>query len=147
MKDFFKELFEYNHHMNQQLIDSLLQSPQNISEKSLKLMSHILNAQNIWNSRIENITPLYGIWQEHEPVSWTAIDQNNTTKTIVILENADLQKNIAYKTSQGQPFENSVRDILFHAINHSTHHRGQIASDMKQHGVQPIISDYIFYKR
>lgn len=58
-----------------------------------------------------------------------------------------LKKKISYKNSRGERFENSVRDILFHVINHSTYHRGQIATDCKLHGMTPLATDYIFYKR
>lgn len=147
MKEFFRELFEYNHHMNQEFIAELLKQQQNIPEKSRLLMSHLLNAQHIWNSRIEKLEPRYKIWQLHEPGEWATIDSTNHLKTLELLNHVNFDQSIAYKTSQGQPFENTVRDILFHAVNHGTHHRGQIASDMKQNGFEPVVSDYIFYKR
>ena len=37
--------------------------------------------------------------------------------------------------------------MLFHFVNHSTYHRGQIASNLKEHGIEPLVTDYIFYKR
>lgn len=40
-----------------------------------------------------------------------------------------------------------IQQILFHIANHFTHHRGQIISDLRQNGIEPRISDYIFYKR
>lgn len=54
---------------------------------------------------------------------------------------------IGYKTSKGDAFQNTVKDILFHIINHSTYHRGQIAANCKEYGIEPLMSDYIFYKR
>ena len=49
--------------------------------------------------------------------------------------------------SKGETFSNKIKDILFHIINHSTYHRAQIATDLKQNGIEPINTDYIFYKR
>jgi uncharacterized damage-inducible protein DinB len=54
---------------------------------------------------------------------------------------------IAYKNTRGESFENSVRDILFHINNHSTHHRAQIAARIREAGITPPTSDYIFYRR
>lgn len=52
MKDFFKELFEYSHHYNQKLIEIIQINPENISDKALKIFSHILNAHHVWNNRL-----------------------------------------------------------------------------------------------
>ena len=62
-------------------------------------------------------------------------------------EAVDLNNIILYKTTKGQAFENKTSDILFHIINHSTYHRGQIAADFRQTGTEPLSTDYIFYKR
>jgi uncharacterized damage-inducible protein DinB len=44
-------------------------------------------------------------------------------------------------------FSNDIKSIIFHVINHSTYHRGQIASEFKQNGLDPMVTDYILYKR
>ena len=45
MKTFFGELFEYNRHMNNELIKAMVEQQDMITDKSLELMNHILNAQ------------------------------------------------------------------------------------------------------
>ena len=75
------------------------------------------------------------------------INFTNYQNSLRIVEEYDFDERIRYTTSRGETFESTVRDILFHAINHSTYHRGQIASDFKLHGMTPLITDYIFYKR
>jgi len=59
MKDFFKELFEYSHHYNQGLIEIIQNNPDNISDKALKIFSHILNAHHVWNNRLIRNIPKY----------------------------------------------------------------------------------------
>ncbi|MDO1499494.1 DinB family protein [Winogradskyella maritima] len=54
---------------------------------------------------------------------------------------------MSYESSEGRLFANTVQDILFHIINHSAHHRGQIMMDLRQNGLEPLALDYIFYKR
>lgn len=147
MEDFFKELFDYSHHFNQQFIQLFLANPEKSSEKALKLMSHIINAHSVWNARIEHKTSPFGVWEMHDTDKLLAIENENYQCTIQILENKDLSKMIAYTTSNGQPFNSIVKDILFHIINHSTYHRAQISSEWRQNGVAPIMSDYIFYNR
>jgi uncharacterized damage-inducible protein DinB len=54
---------------------------------------------------------------------------------------------VEYENSEGRTFANDVKDILFHVVNHSTHHRGQIMMDLRASGITPEPLDYIFYKR
>ncbi len=62
MIDFFKELFEYSHHYNQQLARVFTEQSTLTSEKAIKLFSHVLNAHHIWNSRITQEQNRFGVW-------------------------------------------------------------------------------------
>ncbi|OYX25018.1 MAG: damage-inducible protein DinB [Flavobacteriales bacterium 32-35-8] len=147
MKPFFKELFEYNHYSNQKLWTVFNEHPDKTSKKSITLFNHILNAHHIWNSRINQIQNSYGVWDKHPIKNCLEIDKTNYDNSLLILDKFDLNTIINYKTSNGLAFKNSIRDTLFHVINHSTYHRGQIATDFKHHGLTPLVTDYIFYKR
>lgn len=147
MKPFFKELFEYSHYYNQQLADIFINNPENTSAKSINLFSHILNAHQIWTNRISPKQPLFGGWQIHEPQRFQHIDQENFNHSLFILDQYELEEQMNYTVSTGQTFTSSIRDILFQVINHSTYHRAQIATEFKQHGIAPLPTDYIFYKR
>lgn len=147
METFFKELFEYNYHFNQKLAEVFVAQAEKTSEKSVKLFSHVLNAHHIWNSRIENKAQTFGVWDIHAADDFEQINQTNYEHSIYILENVDLNSISYYKNSKGQSFQNKVGDMLFHVINHSTYHRGQIASEFRQNGMGPLVTDYIFYKR
>ncbi|MGN6602969.1 MAG: DinB family protein [Ginsengibacter sp.] len=143
MKSFFKELFEYNHQYNQKLYDQFKEHQ--ISVKPLRLFNHILNAHHIWNNRIESKDPAFSPWDLHLLYDLKDMDQSNFEQSLLILEDFDLEDMIHY--TKGEAFDNSVRDILFHIINHSTYHRGQIAASFRVHGLEPLVSDYIFYRR
>lgn len=147
MKQFFKELFEYSHHFNQKLADVFNDNQDKTSEKAVKLYNHILNAHQIWNNRIDPKQTTFGVWELHAAQDLKSIDKANYEQTLQILDTFDLNEIISYSNSKGQGFSNNIRDILFHVINHSTYHRGQIATEFKQHGLDPLVTDYIFYKR
>ena len=147
MTPFFKELFQYNHHFNQKLASVFSEHADKTPEKSARWFSHILNAHHVWNSRIMSQSNRYGVWQIHNVDELGDIDRQNYLDSIKILDQGSPETMIKYFTSKGEPFTNSTRDILFHVINHSTYHRGQIAADFRQHGLEPIVTDYIFYKR
>jgi uncharacterized damage-inducible protein DinB len=147
MNSFFQELFDYSHHYNQMLAEEFQKNGDRIPEKSIKLFSHLLNAHHIWNSRINGHISAYTIWQVHTSDHFLWMDLDNYENTKKILEIKSLEEKITYVNSQGNQFTNTIRDILFHVVNHSTYHRAQIASDLKQSGIEPLITDYIFYKR
>ncbi|MBX2930873.1 MAG: hypothetical protein KF781_02870 [Chitinophagaceae bacterium] len=148
MTSFFKELFEYSHHFNQKLFDVFNSSSSDkVPEKSVKLFNHILNAHQIWNNRVDAQQQAFGVWEIHTISNLKNIDQTNYQQTLQILDKCNLTEIINYTNSKGQIFSNSIRDILFHIINHSTYHRAQIATEFKQHGLEPLVTDYIFYKR
>ena len=147
MTAFFTELFSYNRWCNQQLVATLSGYGPQTGEKVISLFSHILNAHQIWNSRIKQEVPTVGVWDLRPVGTWEEADARNYANTCSILKEADQSSVVSYTNSSGRRFTNRVSDILFHVVNHSTYHRGQIALLLRQQGLEPILSDYIFYKR
>jgi uncharacterized damage-inducible protein DinB len=147
MNSFFKELFEYNHHTNQKLIAAISEHTEQLPEKCAMLMSHMLNAHQIWNSRIARNEASFGVWDIHPMENWKDINQKNYEHTLLILDKFDLNDMINYTNTKGQTFSNVMRDMLFQVINHYSYHRGQIAVIFRESGLEPLLTDYIFYKR
>ncbi len=146
MKEKLVDLFEYTYHFNKEMIKVISENLQMVDEKTISLINHTLNAQQVWNSRIVNEKP-FEVWQINPFENLNEINQQNFNKSIEIIENFDFDQRIGYKNSRGNKFENTIFEMLFQAINHSTYHRGQINSLLIQNGIEPILTDYIFYKR
>jgi uncharacterized damage-inducible protein DinB len=147
MKSFLDQLFDYNFHSNKKLIEECLKLDK-VPPKSVSLFSHILNAHHIWNARVLESSVLYEVWQEHPLDDWGDIHYENQRSSFEIITKTDnFEIRIDYENTEGQLFNNTLQDILFHIINHSTHHRSQIAVDFRNAGIDPLILDYIFYKR
>lgn len=146
MRGEFQDLFKYSHHVNQKLIAVLSGNRTKLSERTVQLINHLLNAHQIWNARISQEMVL-GVWQLNAWEDLQGIDQKNYLKSLQILEEIDLEQMVFYKNSSGSKFSDKAKDILFHIINHSTYHRAQIAILMREQGIEPINTDYIFYKR
>ncbi|ASW73387.1 damage-inducible protein DinB [Chryseobacterium piperi] len=140
------DLFEYTHHYNREIINFISENISKIDDKTIALINHTLNAQQIWNSRILGSEP-FEVWQINPFENLIEINHQNFIKSLDIVQNFDLDTRIGYRNSRGTKFENSIFEMLFHAINHSTYHRGQINSLLKQNDLQPLLTDYIFYKR
>jgi uncharacterized damage-inducible protein DinB len=148
ISDFFQDLFEYNQQMNELFIRSL-QSDEEAPDKADELMSHLLNAHHIWLSRINKENYEHGVWDVHLPAEMRALNKNLHQKTFQLLESDIFSSNqaIAYKNTKGESHQNQLQEILMHIINHSTHHRGQVALLIRQKEIDPPVSDYIFFKR
>ncbi len=147
MKEFFKELFEYNHNVNQKVAEVFKTYPHKTSEKSIQLFSHIIDAHHIWNSRINGKTEQYAVWMLQPVSAFEDIDTANYQESLQVLASFDLNHHLNYTNSRGLTFNNSIRDTLFHVINHSNYHRAQIATEFKLNGIEPLLTDYIMYKR
>ncbi|MCT2564254.1 DinB family protein [Chryseobacterium herbae] len=146
MKEKLIDLFEYTYHFNKEMIKVISENITKVDEKTISLINHTINAQQIWNSRILG-EKSFEVWQINPFESLEEINHQNFEKSINIIQDFDLDKRAEYQNSRGTKFENSIFEMLFHAINHSTYHRGQINSLLKQNGIEPLLTDYIFYKR
>jgi uncharacterized damage-inducible protein DinB len=146
MKEFFKDIFAYHNHFNQRLTEQLIENKVRLPDRTISLFSHSINAHQIWNARIVKKEE-YGVHQVHRLEDCKIIDNENYVETLKILEERGLDEMITYTNSKGLEFHNSIQEILFHVANHFSHHKGQIISNIRQSGVAPIVTDYIFYKR
>lgn len=146
MKEKLADLFEYTFHFNKKMIAVISENISGVDEKIIGLINHTLNAQQVWNSRISGEAS-FEVWQINPFETLQDINQLNFKKSIGIVTDFDLDQKITYQNSRGTEFENTVFEMLFQAINHSTYHRGQINSLLKQHRIEPLLTDYIFYKR
>lgn len=146
MKAFFKDIFEYHHHFNQKLIEQLIENQNLLPQRTVPIFSHSINAHQIWNARIK-LKDKLGVHQVHSLQECQIIDNENYNETLAILEARDLSERIIYSNSIGNEFNNTIQEILYHVSNHFSHHKGQIISDIRQSGIEPIVTDYIFYKR
>ncbi len=147
MKVFFNQLFDYNFYCNKKLIETCV-ALEFVPEKSIWLFSHILNTHQRWNAKLTNKKPEYDLFQIHEIKDWGDIHYENQRSSFEITTTIDdFDRRIDYENEEGRLFTNTVQDILFHIINHSTHHRGQLVADFRQNKIEPLELDYIFYKR
>ncbi|MHA7829823.1 MAG: DinB family protein [Flagellimonas sp.] len=147
MKAFLQQLFDYNFFCNKKIIEQCSGLDQ-VPDNCIRLFSHILNAHHIWNHRILGAPTVFGVWDEHQLNAWQDIHYNNQRTSFEIVSNTDtFEKRVEYMNSAGKTFSNELKDILFHIINHSTHHRGQIMMELRNAGLAPEPLDYVHYKR
>ncbi len=149
MKEHFQLLFQYEKWATDRVLAAMKQLPVQ-DEKCLEWMAHILLAQLIWYSRVANTASPSTAWEKKTLAECVRMFEVNTilwAEYCKQLTDTELQKTIAYKNIKGDAFEEKVKDILTHVINHSTYHRGQIIAALK--GKLPTLpsTDYIFFFR
>lgn len=63
------------------------------------------------------------------------------------LADDDLGKPLAYRNLKGDAFSEPLVDQLVHVVNHSSYHRGQVATLARQAGFAAPATDLIVFKR
>jgi uncharacterized damage-inducible protein DinB len=145
-EEFLVRFLTYNDHANRQFIDTIA-AAQPKSERIASVFSHILNAHRIWNTRIGGTSPSGGVWDVHAIVQWQPINQSNFARSLELLQAQSLDRVVDYADTKGNRHKNTVAVILFHVVNHSTYHRGQVAILLGHEKQQPPVTDFIAYAR
>ncbi len=161
MKELFLQYAAYNVWANHRLVECLQDLPEEMLTKefpgsfpSLHLtLLHIWDAESIWWQRIR--------LQEH--VSWPSASFKGNTRDLGAallhqgrlwhgwVQNASeaaLQHVFQYYNTKRELFKQPVYQVLLQLFNHSTYHRGQLVSLLRQAGMQKIPNtDYITWSR
>lgn len=117
-------------------------------ESIVKTLGHTYLADRIWYTRVvEPDLPLEtdAPW-EMLATKWQEI-LDGWERWATSLDDAALERVVAYRSLNGDPFESPVWQIVLHVVNHATLHRGQVMAMLRQVGVKPPGTDLIFYYR
>jgi uncharacterized damage-inducible protein DinB len=112
----------------------------------LKLLAHILSAEYLWLERLQGQPQSMPVWPE---LTFAQCESQISELSKLWHEYFSgiaptrLSEKISYKNSQGEPWTNTVQDVLTHVPMHSAYHRGQIASLMRSTGSTPPYTDFI----
>jgi uncharacterized damage-inducible protein DinB len=149
MIDHLTHLFKYDNWAMERTANSII-SLEEILPEAVRILSHIVSAQQIWINRITGIQSNLTPWDNYTIDESISKSVELTSKWINLLEGRDkdfLVKRIQYQNSKGEMFTNTIKDIATHVINHSTYHRAQIAQHVKRANGTPAVTDYIAYQR
>jgi uncharacterized damage-inducible protein DinB len=118
-----------------------------------KTWLHIWDAQAIWLDRLNQQPILSWPSANFEGGDLAIFDGILQSSNDLIIKIQSLEKDlsnatISYKNMTGMEYKSSVADIIFHVVNHSTFHRGQIINMLQGLGVENIEStDMITFSR
>jgi uncharacterized damage-inducible protein DinB len=113
---------------------------------------HMLGAEWIWVERWNGSSPQ--VWPEMDALKsvadlrarWAAVETAQRA-FLRAQDDASLQRPIAYSNMKGEPFAEPAALIAQHVVNHSSYHRGQIATMIRQLGARPQGTDFISFVR
>jgi uncharacterized damage-inducible protein DinB len=159
-KTYLLELANYNIWANDKLTNWLTQisseqfeqplmgSFKNIHETTL----HIVAAEQIWHERLQNnVSEWLGLTFEGDKElmlkTWKRTS-HDLKQCIQDLPEEKLMEKFAFSTRDGTPFNMERYKALAHVFNHSTFHRGQLVTLLRQVGFTGVsTTDLINYYR
>lgn len=163
MKDLLHLYTKYNHWANKKVClkiseigNELIDKPVKSSFPSIrKTVYHIWDAETIWLERLLGIIPAEGGWPSHkfkgDFIEAQDLFLKMTERFVDYVSNNDdevLLSNFSYKGMSGQDFTNKRYLSILHCVNHSTFHRGQLISILKEFEVPDLPgTDFIVYTR
>jgi uncharacterized damage-inducible protein DinB len=155
-----KQLFDFNSWANARMVSAAkaltaeqLEAPLVSSFPSLKdTLAHIVGTEWIWLRRWLGDSPTSVPGWVAEPrlaeleVQLAAVESERAS-FLARLTEADLDEVISYRALDGLPFSLPLGQLIRHVVNHSTYHRGQLATLLRQLGHTPPSTDFTRYLR
>ena len=159
MKKNLLQYVDYNLWANKRIADVLLKQDASFFDKEVKnsfpsirkTTNHILDAEVVWLYRLQHKIIAWPPGQQLFPnanIDQFAKYSEEFLKFISAQNESFFITSTTFKDSKGTEYTMSNDGIIMHCMNHSTFHRGQIVTMLRQLGVTEIVStDLITYLR
>lgn len=115
-------------------------------------LAHIYGAEWIWRERLLG-RPASGLPPASDFPDLAAVRAKleemdcNYVEYTVKLTPAEAGRDLVHKNLSGKEYSSPVWQVLQHLANHSSYHRGQIVTLMRQLGVKPVSTGLIEFYR
>lgn len=151
-------LYTYNRWANVQVLDAVSklsaeqfnQDLENSFRSVRKTLVHTLSAEWIWLERWKGTSPKSMLdaaeLTDLETIRkrWDKVESERA-EFIRSLSEEKLATTLSYVNTRGQTFAYPLWQMLVHVANHSTYHRGQLTTLLRQVGAQPVTTDFLDY--
>ena len=156
-----RTLFNYDKWATDKLLEEVARLPEEQYVKDLGsshggirgTLVHIFAADRIWLERWKGNSPARLVGEEQVPTllflmdQWTAL-RRELDELLNSLSDEKIQARLGYRTTEGTAQTQPLYQQMQHRINHSTYHRGQVVTFLRQLGCKPPSTDLIlFYRR
>jgi len=155
-----RELFAYNAWANRLFFAALEPLPVEVYVRDLKsshgglhgTLCHIVWAEQLWLNRwLGKANPAVPQGRDLASLAaartrWEAIESERATFLAGLTERR-LDEAVAVKPSTGGEYRHTFREMFRHAIDHSSYHRGQLVTLLRQVGTTPPGTGLIVFYR
>lgn len=153
-----EDLYRYNRWANSRVLDSVstLTRDQFVSTipssypSVRETLVHVLRGEWLWLRRWKGASPTKAFNQHDFPDAsalrsrWTEV-QTEEVDFLRSLTVDRLSTVVRYVNIDGQPWEYPLWKQMVHVVNHSSYHRGQAATLLRQLGVKPPPTDFLVF--
>lgn len=153
-------LFAYTHWANSRALEAVVKlSVDDLNRDTgssfpsvFKTLEHMLAAEWVWLKRLNGISPA-AMFDGHSCKTLYELRERwsiNDLEWIAFIEamsDEDLAREIHYQNLAGDKLMFAQGQIMQHVPNHSTYHRGQIVTMLRQLGAGGFESDMIFFEQ
>jgi uncharacterized damage-inducible protein DinB len=158
--DEMRDLYAYNRWANRRVLDAAARlSPEQLSRdlgssfpSVRETLAHVLAAEWVWLTRWRGSSPpgLPESWDLSSlkvvRAQWAEVEADQRA-FVEGLDEAALDRVVAYRDTRGTPYENPLGQLLRHVVNHSTYHRGQVITMLRQLGAEAVATDLVLFCR
>ena len=115
-------------------------------------LTHVMSAEWMWLERWKGVSQTRFIDEGEFPDvvalrdRWALIEGHRRDWLAGIPE-GPLAAIIRYRTTEGRPYEAPLWQLVQHAVNHSTYHRGQVTVLLRLLGAPPVSTDLVLWDR
>jgi uncharacterized damage-inducible protein DinB len=153
-------LFQYDEWATKRTIESVSPLPEELYKRDLKsshggihgTLVHIYGADCLWLERwkgnssfasigtdqISGLLSLNDRWEEY---------REKLHAYLVNVSDSKLSASLSYTDTRGNNHSEPLYQQMQHRVNHSSYHRGQIVTMLRQLGGKPLATDLIMFYR
>ncbi len=114
---------------------------------------HIMGAEELWLNRWKGAPtgglprpeefPTFAALSDH----WDMVEHSVLGFCHMLKSDSDAARVISYKDTKGNSHAQVLGHLMQHLVNHSTYHRGQVVTMLRQLGVKPVGTDLVNFYR
>ena len=148
--DDIRFLFEYDRWANARMFEAVDSLTEEQFAHVRDTLAHIIGVDWIWFQRCNGMNPSSAPEWMSNPTRDALRTQLQSIERqwreyVDNLRDDDLPRVVDYVRLEGQPGSRTLVHLLQHVINHSTYHRGQVATRMRQAGGTPVETDFLHF--
>ncbi|MFL6227865.1 MAG: DinB family protein [Pyrinomonadaceae bacterium] len=155
-----RQLFDFNAWANRLVLDAAARLSAEAFTRDLKnsfpsvrdTLAHLLFAEWVWLRRWKGESPRAAPWQaedfanvERLRAALAEVESERAELLTTVTDDA-LAEWLTYTNVRGEQWRYPLGNMMQHVVNHSTYHRGQVITMLRQLGAKEVPStDFLYY--